>query len=441
MKFEMSLPPNSSAYEVTAPRRYLKDVIRAGQFFVPHMGVWLDVDRPRMDKWVAQFSRMQGNGVNVPLTTDHDQNAASVRGRLTDLFREGDELMMEVEVSDDDSAALLARCPYVSLELDKNVQDGNGASYDEAITAVTITPNPVVPGQQPFLALSHVPPADRSSGEFAADPDSVANMTDAAFGRVRPSKTPLRLGMAPSEEPALIANRFAWHDPIVANTRGILISIIGAMEKYRNYPGVEEFMDRVSSDGDLHAPLFDAVLSKVPDAATSDEIREACVSELRELFADLPPNPSNALGSFFPADAPPGLENMMDAAYGPVSKSQRDNGAGVSDAQTGQKIQVAQDSVLNGTQVTAATEIVRAVSMGDIPRDAGLGALSVLFNLSKEKAEEIMGSAGTSAPTTPNPKPASPDPASADIASAKLSRETPDDDSVARMIDFAFGRR
>lgn len=54
---------------------------------------------------------------------------------------------------------------------------------------------------------------------------------------------------------------------------------------------------------------------------------------------------------------------------------------------------------LNGAQVTAATSIVKSVELGELPRDAGLGQLKILFNLTEEQAQEMMGSAGK------NPRP------------------------------------
>lgn len=75
--------------------------------------------------------------------------------------------------------------------------------------------------------------------------------------------------------------------------------------------------------------------------------------------------------------------------------------------QLAQDVNVHEDAVLNGAQVTAATAIVTAVAAGDIPRDSGIGQLQVLFNLKPDQAEEIMGSAGKAdVATTPNPKPA-----------------------------------
>jgi HK97 family phage portal protein len=71
-----------------------------------------------------------------------------------------------------------------------------------------------------------------------------------------------------------------------------------------------------------------------------------------------------------------------------------------------QEIETSADLVLNGAQITAALNIVRGVAAGEMPRDAGIGQLEVLFNLTNEQAERIMGSAGKSdIPTTPNPRP------------------------------------
>ncbi len=49
---------------------------------------------------------------------------------------------------------------------------------------------------------------------------------------------------------------------------------------------------------------------------------------------------------------------------------------------------------LNGAQVSAATGIVKSVEAGELPRDSGVAQLKILFNLTAEQAEEMMGSAG-----------------------------------------------
>lgn len=71
-----------------------------------------------------------------------------------------------------------------------------------------------------------------------------------------------------------------------------------------------------------------------------------------------------------------------------------------------QEIQVERDAVLNGAQITAATAIVAGVAAGTLPRDAGIGQLTVLFNLSPAQADQMMGSAGKGVATNPNPNPA-----------------------------------
>lgn len=68
-------------------------------------------------------------------------------------------------------------------------------------------------------------------------------------------------------------------------------------------------------------------------------------------------------------------------------------------------VQTTEASVLNGAQIASATGIIVAVVAGELPRDSGIGQLIVLFNLSKDQAELMMGSAGTKTPTTPNPNP------------------------------------
>ncbi len=72
-------------------------------------------------------------------------------------------------------------------------------------------------------------------------------------------------------------------------------------------------------------------------------------------------------------------------------------------APAGQDLQTSTDTVLNGAQITAAVAIVTSVAAGQLPRDTGVSMIKVFFNLTPEVANQIMGSAGTSTPTTPNP--------------------------------------
>ncbi len=59
------------------------------------------------------------------------------------------------------------------------------------------------------------------------------------------------------------------------------------------------------------------------------------------------------------------------------------------------------DVALNGAQIAQAVDIVVKIGTREIPRDSGVASISILFNLSREAAEAIVGSAGTSrAPLT-----------------------------------------
>lgn len=100
-----------------------------------------------------------------------------------------------------------------------------------------------------------------------------------------------------------------------------------------------------------------------------------------------------------PVDEPP--VTTPDSAPG------ADAPAPAGDAKTATPDQ-AQDSKglalnLNGAQVASATEIIKAVAAGEMPRDSGIAALEILFGLKREEAERLIGTAGTKAPTTPNP--------------------------------------
>lgn len=119
---------------------------------------------------------------------------------------------------------------------------------------------------------------------------------------------------------------------------------------------------------------------------------------IQELELDLPPIPGAG-------DVPFGLEQFKPQAAAAAAAPTDEPDPTVPGPATPQDVQVTTASVLNGAQISAATDIVEAVANGDIPRDAGLGQLVVLFNLTDEQAAQIMGSAGTDTPTTPNPKP------------------------------------
>jgi len=65
----------------------------------------------------------------------------------------------------------------------------------------------------------------------------------------------------------------------------------------------------------------------------------------------------------------------------------------------------AQDTALNGAQVTSALEIVKAVAEETLPRDSGIAMLEAFFNLDPAEAEKVMGSVGNGfKPKPPEPE-------------------------------------
>lgn len=66
----------------------------------------------------------------------------------------------------------------------------------------------------------------------------------------------------------------------------------------------------------------------------------------------------------------------------------------------------AQDSLPNGAQAQAAVDIVAQVAAGTLPRDSGHGLLQVLFGMTADQADLVLGSAGKGTATTPNVNPA-----------------------------------
>lgn len=97
-------------------------------------------------------------------------------------------------------------------------------------------------------------------------------------------------------------------------------------------------------------------------------------------------------------ESAPGDEAIEGAV--PAPEAQADPLAAPGPAQV---VKVSPGFVLNGAQIQAAIEIVKLVETREIPRDAGLGQLEILFNLPAAAALKLMGSAGLEAPTAPPP--------------------------------------
>lgn len=149
-------------------QRFLKDMISCGVYKHPVHGWTLDVTPERLDNWTAAFKRMRENGVDIEVPIDHSMSAKDNKGYVIDMFKGGTPEIMAIypsatdpktlygvhELIGQDSIELAGKCKNVSVLIEKDLKDGKGVSYGEAITHSSIVQQPVVPGQGGFIQLS-----------------------------------------------------------------------------------------------------------------------------------------------------------------------------------------------------------------------------------------------------------------------------------------------
>ena len=174
---------------------FRKDFVRVGNWWIAKNRLTLPVDAARIDRWAKNFQLMLSRGITIPLTVDHDMvldpktgqmvkrplspaMAEAKRGEIINLFRQDDRGMFDVKPADAESVTLMNRCPEVSLELTPNFVDAYKNVYDEAITAITLTPIPVIPGQLEFekIAASRATAGDETI-YLSAEPITDGNTT------------------------------------------------------------------------------------------------------------------------------------------------------------------------------------------------------------------------------------------------------------------------
>lgn len=167
LKIDLSTANTGLRAFVPEGEKYRKDFIRPGKWVVqtPEGKQIFEVDAARIQKWEATFKLMQERGVTVPLTVDHIEirdvktgelllkkltpgMAEAKRGNVVGLFAQNNLGFVDVMPADKDAKLLMDRCPEVSLEMTEDFIDGHGNHYDEGITAITLTPKPVIPAQQ-----------------------------------------------------------------------------------------------------------------------------------------------------------------------------------------------------------------------------------------------------------------------------------------------------
>lgn len=138
-------------------RRYTKDVIHTGTYRHPDEGWTLFVTRERIDGWVRTLKRMLSAGIDVEVFADHGQQGSRserIRGYVRDGWRDGDELIFEIEMVGQRGIELAETVHTASVEIDDDFISGLGEHFGEAITALAIGEKPIVPNQRPFERIA-----------------------------------------------------------------------------------------------------------------------------------------------------------------------------------------------------------------------------------------------------------------------------------------------
>jgi hypothetical protein len=158
------------------PTRYLKDVISVGSYKHPVTGEAFDVTANHLDKWCSAFDAMAKDGIKVPIYSSHKGSTDAHMGYCAGMTRGGkaafakypelsklpadkapldeNRLYAIHEFPDKAAADKAGQVGQVSAFINKRYKGGNGNNYGSAIQHIAVTPEPVIPGQTGFCALS-----------------------------------------------------------------------------------------------------------------------------------------------------------------------------------------------------------------------------------------------------------------------------------------------
>ena len=133
-------------------RRYAKDLIRVGEFYLPAQDRRVEVTAAMLEGWVATFNAMKADGVKVPIPSGHTNDAEANRGYVVEMYVEGDTLFGVLELIGEDAIKLASRAEVSIATMD--LVAGNGKTYANAIAHVAIVTDPVVPDQDGFVPIA-----------------------------------------------------------------------------------------------------------------------------------------------------------------------------------------------------------------------------------------------------------------------------------------------
>ena len=136
-------------------RKYLKRIIRLGEYLNGTDGQPFTVTMGALTNWVLQFSEMRRNGVKVGIPDGHKNEGIAGKnlGWVDRLWIDGQTLWMACTIIGEDAMRTVARAD-VSIGSPPQKVDGKGNTYVRPITHVAACTDPVVPGLGVFIPLA-----------------------------------------------------------------------------------------------------------------------------------------------------------------------------------------------------------------------------------------------------------------------------------------------
>jgi len=130
-------------------RTFKKEIVQAGQWRHPADGQLIDIPQARLSHWKTQFDRMEANGMKVYAPSDHTRQPDANRGWVTAMEVVDDKLVATMDLIGEDAIKLASRID-VSIQA-RDLKDGKGNKYPDAIEHVALVADPVITGLEPFV--------------------------------------------------------------------------------------------------------------------------------------------------------------------------------------------------------------------------------------------------------------------------------------------------
>lgn len=148
-------------------RRYVKDLVRVGEFFKASTGQAISVGQNDLETLEKSTKRYIANGNKVTLPAGHDTsgNPDKNRGYVTDVYLDGDTLYGVIEAIGEDAIAATSRS-HVSIYSPPEWIDGAGNKYEWPIRHVALTADPVLNNQGGFVPIEAAQGDEPVKAEF-----------------------------------------------------------------------------------------------------------------------------------------------------------------------------------------------------------------------------------------------------------------------------------